>query len=127
MVGHVQTISAAADDLSEGDLKTTIESNCNEVLKLMQAAIIAFQFYDKLSQRLNHASNSLGSLGELIEEPGRLYSPYEWKGLQQKIKSKYTIAADKAMFEAILEGATVDEALAAGEQQAQQDDDIELF
>ena len=97
----------------------------------MQQAIIAFQFYDKLCQRLMHVSKSLGVLASLVSDPAKLYNPYEWKGLQEKIKSKYTVEAERIMFEFILQGRSVEEALELAKQSkpesSQQDDDVELF
>jgi hypothetical protein len=81
---------------------------------------------------VTHVSNSLAALGELVSHPAHLYNPYEWKDLQEKIKSKYTIEEDRRMFEAILEGASVDEALAQAktvkeQQEKTADDGVELF
>ena len=98
----------------------------------MRATIIAFQFYDQLTQRLTHLSNSLGALATLLAHPSQIYNPYSWCGLQEKIKSKYTVESDKAMFDAILNGHSVQEALNSSlnvENSASKkgDDDIELF
>jgi hypothetical protein len=83
----------------------------------MNGAIVALQFYDKLSQRLTHISHALASMAELINNPERLTSPYEWHGLQEMIKSKYTNEPDRAMFDAILNGSSVEEAIKLSEHQ----------
>ena len=130
-MGNVETAHLAAEKLADSTEKETIVNNCTAVLSEMQHVIIAFQFYDKLNQRLSHVSSSLGVLAELVSDPGKLYNPYEWSGLQKKIQSKYSVASEQQMFEAILSGMSVDEALkvatAAEEKRAQQDDDVELF
>jgi hypothetical protein len=130
MIGHAQVIRSAAENLADGAEKDTVMENCEAISTRMQSAVMAFQFYDKMTQRVTHVSNSLAALGELINHPTHLYNPYEWKGLQEKIKSKYTIESDRKMFEAILNGATVDEALKQA-QQAQRDngddESVELF
>ncbi len=128
MVSNAQIIAAAAEKLPESEEKRVIIDNYQAIADRIQLAIVAFQFYDRLAQRLSHVTNSLAALSELVDTPERLYNPYEWLGLQQKIKSKYTIEADRAMFEAILNGSTVEEALALSRQQQQgTQDDIELF
>lgn len=129
MVSNTEIIAAAARNLPESPEASTILDNCKSVSGKMHAAIVAFQFYDKLSQRLTHLTNSLGDLNELVSQPDQLYSPGAWRGLQEKIKSKYTVEADKAMFEAILAGKSVQEAIQTSRQSdaAAQDDDIELF
>ncbi|HCK81142.1 MAG TPA: hypothetical protein DIC59_06715, partial [Candidatus Competibacteraceae bacterium] len=41
----------------------------------------------------------------------RLYNPYEWMGMQEKIKSRYTMEEERLMFDAIMQGKTVKQAL----------------
>jgi hypothetical protein len=143
MVGQVKMIEktvAALPDMSVmSDAKTTIIGSCTTVSEMMLSAIIAFLFYDKLTQRLNHVTTSLGALADLVNDQRRLYNPYEWLGMQEKIKSRYTMEEERLMFEAIMQGKTVKQALAiyvqALEDRKQKsvdnggggEDDIELF
>ena len=114
---------ADLDDFSPGEYIQVIE--CRVCL---HGSATTFQFYDQLSQRLLHVCRSLGELADLIGDSSRLYQPNEWNNLQESIKSKYVIARDKAMFDAILNGATVEEALQISkEQDGDDDDNIELF
>ncbi len=129
IMGNVGSIGKAADKLPDNREKETITANFDRVSRKMNEAIVAFQFYDLLTQRLSHISQSLAALGELVSDPQRLYNPYEWFGLQDMIKSKYTMDIDRAMFDAVINGATVEEALqtlpaSAGEVP---EDNIELF
>jgi hypothetical protein len=131
MMGNIEEVAAAAENLPQSNEASTIQNNCSAVSQKMHAAIIAFQFYDKLAQRLTHLTHSLDALSELVKDPDDLYNPYSWRGLQQRIKAKYTLESDKAMFEAILAGHPVAEALRISQEHeshaAQKDDDIELF
>jgi hypothetical protein len=146
MVGQVKmierTVAALADTAETTDAKAAIVSSCTTVSEMMHSAIIAFQFYDKLTQRLSHVTSSLGSLADLVNDQRRLYNPYEWLGMQEKIKSRYTMEEERLMFEAIMQGKTVKQALAiyvqAIEDRKQKltdssgggsddEDDIELF
>ncbi len=128
MVGNARVIELAAASLPQSDGKASIVSNCAAITEKINEAIVAFQFYDKLTQRLEHVAHSLDALAALVAEPQRLYNPFEWRGLQEKIKSKYTVAADRRMFEAILGGASVEQALALAEREnARKEEDIELF
>ena len=143
MVGQVKmierTVAALPDNVETADAKGAIIGSCETVSEMMHAAIIAFQFYDKLTQRLSHVTGSLGSLADLVNDPRRLYNPYEWLGMQEKIKSRYTMEEERLMFEAIMQGKTVKQALAiyvqAIEERKQKmtdngggdEDDIELF
>jgi len=133
MVGSVDAIAAAARDLAEDDhgIKGTIQGNCATVAGQMHAVIVAFQFYDKLSQRLSHVNHSLATLATLVGDQTRLYNPYEWRALQQKIRSRYSMQEEQDMFDALLAGASINEALQVLEQQRRvapdADPAIELF
>ena len=128
MVGNIEMARSAAEQLSHSAETDTILTNCAEASKKIQQAIVAFQFYDRLSQRLSHVAKSLSSLGGLVSDQSRLYNPYEWHGLQEKIKSRYTLESERRMFEAILNGASVDEAMRLlDEVDTTQHHDVEFF
>lgn len=128
IVGNVEMARSAAQQLANSGEKTAILENCAEASQKIQQAIVAFQFYDRLSQRLSHVAKSLSSLGNLVSDQSRLYSPYEWRGLQEKIKSRYTLETERRMFEAILNGATVEEAMSLiDEEKGDDEHEVELF
>lgn len=101
------------DTIGNGMVKSEIQEGAREVSRKVHQAIIAFQFYDKLVQRLDHVCNSLAGLSSLVADVGRLYKPTEWQELQMHIQSKYAMAEERAMFAAVMAGATVEEALQA--------------
>lgn len=132
----LQHIDAAVgtlpDTVGNGLVKADIQANTQLVAQKVHQAIVAFQFYDKLVQRLDHVCTSLGGLSRLVTDRSRLYSPYEWKALQEEILAKYTMVEERAMFEAVLNGATVKEALetymtARMQEVEQSGGEIELF
>jgi len=127
MAGNIEVIRRVLSAQSNSD--QSLETICDSVAGDVQNAIVAFQFYDKLTQRLAHLSHSMNSLAKLVANPTKLYSPFAWVGLQEQIKSSYTVESDRAMFRAILNGASVEEALRASElaKQQENDNDIELF
>lgn len=98
-------------------------------------AIIAFQFYDRLSQRLDHASYSLEKIGHLIADPNERYQEGAWRNVQEDIKNSYTMESERIMFEHIMRGHSVAEALEIYHHQFQTknsesfdtDDEVELF
>lgn len=113
----LQHINAAVDTLPDtignGLVKAEIQSDTQLVAQKVKQAIVAFQFYDKLVKRLDHVCLSLAGLSRLVSDRQRLYSPDEWKALQDEILAKYTMIEERTMFEAVLNGATVKEALDA--------------
>lgn len=110
--------------------KAEIKSLGNEVSAKIGQAIVAFQFYDRMSQRLSHVCRNLDDLGVLVNDPVRLYNPYAWVALQQKIRAKHVTEDDKHMFDTLMETRDVKKALAEFMQRKrehQPEGDIELF
>lgn len=131
MYGNLMALVEAARALPDSPVKQSIEASGGVVSGQMQQAIVAFQFYDRLSQRLSHACRSLDDLTGLVNDPARLYNPFSWYGLQQKIRSKYTMEDEKLMFDTLIETGDVqtalDEYVNLKQEQAGGSSDIELF
>jgi methyl-accepting chemotaxis protein len=129
MAGYMRMISDTVAALpDENKAKANLLSATEHVSGMVHQAIIAFQFYDKLVQRLSHVNHSLASLSSLVSDQSRLYKPYEWVALQEKIRSKYSMREEVEMFEAVLGGMSVEEALEKFMTKINnKSDDIELF
>jgi len=134
MIGSVNAIVMALDEMDRQEDgvvdQQMIRNNCAQVKEQMYAAIVAFQFYDRLSQQLAHVVHSLDSMSELIGDQQRLFNPFEWKGLQEKIRARYSMQEEQEMFDVLLSGVSVEEALSiCAEKKAARvsEDDIELF
>lgn len=130
MVETVNRIAAEAALLADDQqVKGNILNGCAGIQGGIQQTIIAFQFYDRLSQRLDHVRLSLEKLSELVADRSRLYNPNEWGGLQKAIRSRYTMQEEQQMFDVLLGGASIDEALAVVRERLSEGDidDIELF
>lgn len=120
------------DDGDAEKLKLIIEGSTTTALDKVHSAIITFQFYDKLTQRLEHVSQSLGALTALISDPTAIYSPIEWRALQESIRAKYTMKEERNMFDKVIAGVPIKEALADFNQALLdkvncEEDEIELF
>ncbi|MEI7456055.1 MAG: hypothetical protein WCK93_04970 [Nitrosomonadales bacterium] len=132
--GALDAIQKVSDQLPDTPeitpAKTEIANLGTEVSNKVGQAIVAFQFYDRLSQRLSQVCRNLDDLGVLVNDPVRLYNPYAWVALQQKIRSKYVTEDDKHMFDTLMETRDVQKALAEfmkRKREQQPDGDIELF
>ncbi len=88
-----------------------VRDSARAVAQQAQQSVIAFQFYDRLVQRLDHVCQSLAALSALVTSPARRYNPGEWAALQQLIASKYTMVEERAMFDAVMHGMPVKDAL----------------
>lgn len=131
MYGNIMAMTEAAAELPDSPLKRALQETGGTVSGQMQDAIVAFQFYDRLSQRLSHVCRSLESLAGIVSDPAQLYNPFAWHALQQKIRAKYSMEDEKLMFDVLLETGDVQEALNRyvdkKQQAAARDSDIELF
>lgn len=130
LVEHMQTIYNHLQELDDSPNREEAIRCCTETSDRIQQSIIAFQFYDRLQQCLHHVTANLKGLSSLVESPERLYNPFEWHKFQMEIRSRYTMESEKIMFDAILSGNSIEQALAikeAAEAEQNEDDDIELF
>lgn len=95
----------------------------------VQQGIIAFQFYDRISQRLEHAGDGLTKMTEVIQASSDEHSAL-WHALKSHIRNGYSLESERRVFDQIMQGATIEDAL---QRYLEQDlsepdsDDIELF
>lgn len=133
MMAHEQSIAESVEQLPDTpetrSLREDIRGRANQVTAEMQSAIMAFQFYDKLTQRLAHVGSSLEAMSELVGDERRLHDPAEWRALQDRIKSRYSMREEREMFERIMQGGDVREAVRLYNEAHRQDlqDDVEFF
>ena len=127
MTQQVMAMQQSIDALPENDTKTALLSNCQQAMTTVQETTMAFQFYDRLSQRMQHISSSLDELSELIDSPQRMQEASAWLGLEEKIRSHYTLDNDLSMFDAVLAGENIDDILSRACDEVEEDDGIELF
>ena len=132
MAGYMRMISDTVQTLPDqgevGVAKQNLMGVSEHVSGMVHQAIIAFQFYDKLVQRLAHVGLSLGDLSDLVADRNRLFNPAEWVDLQHKIKAKYSTRDEIAMFDAVMQGMPVQEAVERFmAEMKEKSDDIELF
>jgi hypothetical protein len=128
IVQSMQAINNHLLSLDGSHTKDEVMICCSETKDKIQSAIVAFQFYDRLQQCLQHVTSNLRGLSKLVENPERLYNPAEWHEFQDQIRSRYTMESEKIMFDAILQGKSLDDAIAAKNALvSKQSEDIELF
>ncbi|MCZ6805133.1 MAG: hypothetical protein O7D86_14730 [Proteobacteria bacterium] len=114
MAGNVECIHQSIEELPDlvgHDITDELQEKCHSIKNQVHAAIIAFQFYDRMIQKLSHVSHSMDAMTELIIDQSRLFNPHEWIALQEKIRSRYTMESERRMFDTLMNGASVAEAL----------------
>ncbi len=129
--GNLMAMVEEARALPDSPIKQLLETGGATVSEQMRQIIVAFQFYDRLSQRLSHVCHSLDELSGIVNEPKRLYNPFAWHALQQKIRSKYTMAEEREMFDTLLQTGDVrtalDKFVVSKHGDAGKSTDVELF
>lgn len=105
----------------------------SEIHTRINDAITAFQFYDRISQRLDHVARGLGKMTEIFNDGDKLNDPNTWKQIQNEVKSSYSMESERLMFDKIMDGATIEEArslyqeLMAEQKRNTRKNDIEFF
>ena len=130
IVEHMRIIYSHLEILEDTPSRNEALKCCMETSEKIQSSIIAFQFYDRLQQSLHHVTSNLKGLSSLVENPDRLYNPFEWHKFQMEIRERYTMESEKIMFDAILEGKSIEEAFtikASTQTQHIHENDVELF
>lgn len=132
MAGYMRMMGGALEQLPDApetaELKDALIGHADEVANRVKRTIIAFQFYDRLTQRLAHVCHSLDALSGLVSNQRKLYNPLEWVALQEKIRAKYSTREEVQMFEAVMGGVPVQEALDRYKAEMKdKGDDVELF
>lgn len=132
MADHQQQVNAYL--AQQPDTPQDILSHGQLLAQNVNQGVVAFQFYDRLSQRLQHVTSGLGLTKELLADSQERDNPEAWDQVNQSILSHYSLEEEKALFECVLQGKTLQEALAIyqkhhakQQKQLQEDDDIELF
>ena len=121
MAARIQVIESLAQ--KENNESQQILQQCEAISTEIKQSITAFQFYDVFTQRLEHASSSLALLANIVQDEKRVASPVEWTLLQEKVKSNYSMSSEHQVFDLIMRGITIEEAV----QNRQQGEDVELF
>ena len=126
MINSAEQITQDAKELEDSPAKKSIEKNCLNISQRVGSSIVAFQFYDRLSQRMALVSKALNSLTEVLKDPSKINEQEEWLNLQNTIRSKYTLDSDQKMFDDVLKGMPVEEALKIALKKTTEDE-IEFF
>lgn len=111
------------------DTPSEVLSHGENLASAVNEGVVAFQFYDRVSQRLQHVIMGLALMEEVLSNQKERISPEAWDKLQEEIEASYSLDCEKKMFDLVLQGVPVHEALKLYKDQHQStpEDDIELF
>ena len=80
-----------------------LDAHTSELSGKMQQAVIAFQFYDKLSQRLDHVSHGLSGLADIVSHEMRVKDKAHWETFKQAIRKGTTMREEEELFELVFD------------------------
>lgn len=113
MVDTARNISELANTLPpSAEQRALIEvgQHCQDMTQQMASAVVAFQFYDKLSQRLGHVRYSLSTLALFLCDRRQTMQRDQWKKLFTALRRLYRTEEERAIFQLVTEGMSADEA-----------------
>lgn len=111
LVDATRSVSALTENLPtelKGSLGTDLESKLATISKQMGAAVMAFQFYDKLTQRLGHVRYSLSTLALFVCDRNQTAQPEQWKRLLNTMRRLYKTEEERQIFQMIMDGIASD-------------------
>lgn len=111
MSQHIEGIEKSSKLIAEmvGDVDGMDEHNAslllqtNELSEKMQQAIMAFQFYDKLSQRLEHVSKGLSGLADIVSNHMHVKDQAQWEQFKKTVRKGTTMREEEELFELIFD------------------------
>lgn len=111
MSEHIEKIESSSQKIAEmsdqiegiEEFNNSLLVQTNELSVKMQQAIIAFQFYDKLSQRLDHVSKGLSGLAEIVSHEMHAKDKDQWEAFKAEVRKGTTMREEEELFELIFD------------------------
>lgn len=128
LLASLREADHSVQQLGEAFAEMAQTEESHAVSQPLQQATTALQFYDSLTQRVEHVAHSLQWLESLLADSQQLNSSEAWQQLQQQIRSRYTMEHERALFDAILAGEDAAQVMQALQQSLRETrDEVELF
>jgi len=89
---------------------TDMAAQLDALKKQTAAAIVAFQFYDKLTQRLGHVRYSLSALAMFVCDGAKTGERDQWRRMFATLRRLYRTEEERQLFRMMVEGASAEEA-----------------
>ena len=125
-----RVMNALAEQLPEEariHIENTLNKQLDEITRQIGAAVVSFQFYDKLTQRLGHVRYSLSSLAQFVCDRAQSSERDQWRRLLNALRRLYRTEEERKIFEMITNGISVDLTVVSEDAQTVKTGDIELF
>lgn len=114
--GELQNVVASAL-VDPATARLELTRQCDLIQQKLGRAVVAFQFFDRLNQRLQHVQDALQRISGLVDGRAEAAAPGEdrdaWERLREHIRSTYSMEHERLMFDLLIGGASADEVLVA--------------
>ena len=126
-----RALSALAQD-RPGEAGAELNRQIAAVSAHMSSAVVALQFYDKLTQRLGHVRHSLSTLALFVCDGNQARERDQWRRLFSTLRRLYRTEEERQIFRMMVEGQSVEAARdhihqATATLRIGQGGDVELF
>jgi hypothetical protein len=129
MVDTTRKVRALTDKLPP-ELKQSVavdlDGQLEAMAKQVSSAVMAFQFYDKLTQRLGHVRYSLSTLAMFVCDRAQTSQPEQWQRLLSTLRRLYRTEEEHRLFLSLMDGIAEDAPGAAAAEEPNAGE-IELF
>ena len=88
-------------DKAATEAQEILQQRCGNLAEQINSAVVAFQFYDKLTQRLDHVRHSLTTLALFICDREKSVQPDQWNKLRASLRRLYRTVEERKVFESI--------------------------
>lgn len=126
----VSAVSAKLPPEFKASVADDLDSQLAAISRQVGSAVIAFQFYDKLTQRLGHVRFSLATLAQFVCDPAQAQQPEQWDRLHATLRSLYRTQEEREIFQLLMDDAgraSSNEAHCESPSSQSKAGDIELF
>ena len=123
IISNSRQLNRLTDAESNSETREDMQDFCDAIEKEAGQAIMGFQFYDRLSQRLGHVHESLQAISELLEDTDPHPNLEDWENLVVRIVDTLCLDDDRHQVASLLDH-KIDTRNSAGKQD---DSEIELF
>lgn len=131
LVEATQSVGTLTDRLPAAvkeSLTRDLDQQVATITKQMGAAVMAFQFYDKLTQRLGHVRYSLSTLALFVCDRAQANEPDQWRRLLHTLRRLYRTEEERQIFQMIMDGIAAEaESFKLPKTEETQAGEVELF
>jgi hypothetical protein len=104
--GLIEAGQALGSQVESTDLAQQLDA----LRKQTAAAVVAFQFYDKLTQRLGHVRYSLSAMAMFVCDREKSSERDQWRRLFSTLRRLYRTEEERQLFKLMVDGATAEQA-----------------